>query len=142
MKPRLHLVAGLLLFGAVAACNSVVNCSPCGGPVLIELGGLQPRPTQLQVCLDKVCQAASRLPADQPMINAGGPAVYDHSTITLHTYRNGRRAGTYVITDLTLRRPSGKGCDCGEEVALVPAPDGTLRRRPPGSPSPTLPPST
>jgi len=68
--------------------------------------------------------------------------VYGHKTITLHTYRNGRPAGSYVITDLTLRRPSGKGCDCGEEVTLIPAPDGTLQRLPPGSPLPSLPPPT
>ena len=136
---RRRLLTTVLLASIVAACgDDVLRCEACPGPAVIELGGLQPRPTALQICLDDQCRPVGTLPPAQPMILVGR-ALFDHSTLTLHTYRNGRTIGTYSITGLTLRRPGGKDCDCGDSIALVPTPDGTLQRRPADSPSPTIP---
>jgi hypothetical protein len=53
-------------------------------------------------------------------------AIYDHSSITLETFAKGKQLGSYRIDGLSLRRPSGKDCDCGESVDLLPQPDGRL----------------
>jgi hypothetical protein len=97
-------------------------------PVQIMVSGLSPRPDMFALCLGSTCEKLAPLaPTDQMLLL--GPEVYDQSTVTLRTSVGGQPIASYRIDGLTLRRPSGKGCDCGEVATLVPTADGRLVRR-------------
>jgi hypothetical protein len=127
MRNSWRLAVGLGLLTVVAACASRVNCSPCAPPATIDVTSLKPAVDSVRVCLDAQCGEVQVLQPDQKAVWVD-MAIYDHSSVTLETSRDGKRRGSYVVTGLALRRPSGKDCDCGESVRLIPEPDGRLGR--------------
>ena len=136
MRNRWRLAVSVGLVAVVAACANTVSCSPCAPPAQIEVSSLRPAVDSVRVCLDGECGDVSVLQPNQEAIAVSGSAIYDHSSVTFEAFGDGRRRGSYVLTGLALRRPSGKDCDCGESVYLIPQPGGQLVRKQLGPPGP------
>ncbi|WP_328327837.1 hypothetical protein OHA70_01980 [Kribbella sp. NBC_00382] len=127
-RKLLGLVAVTL---ALAACDNRISCSPCGPSGQIEVSALRAGSTSVRVCLDDVC--ADPVPLTGEAAAAGktptvwiGGAIYDAKSVRLDVYRGARRTDSFSGS-VSLRRPSGKDCDCGESIRLAPA-GGVLSR--------------
>jgi hypothetical protein len=111
---------------SLSACqDEVLACSPSPPPVRVDVSGLQPRTATIRTCQNENCTeffALAKLGRQLAM-----PSRFDlPTTFRLDVAVGGRITQTYEIADLTLRKPSGKGCDPGESVVLVPAAGGRL----------------
>jgi hypothetical protein len=124
---RMLLGLGLVLL-VVVGCTDRVACKPCGPPVSIDVSSFGATVDSVRVCLDEVCGESKSLQTQHPGVWVNSE-VYDHHSIRLETFAGGKKRASYRIDDLTLRQPSGKGCDCGEGVDLIPQADGTLVKR-------------
>ena len=118
----------LVLVAFALGCANQINCAPCSPPANIEVTSIRPTVDSVRVCLDTRCGGIRTLQPEQQGIRVDG-AIYDHSSVTLETFADGKRLGSYLITGLALRRPSGRNCDCGESVDLIPQPGGRLVTR-------------
>ena len=130
----------LVLVLLVVGCTDVVACKPCGPPVVIDVSSFGSEVDSVRVCLNEGCGDTKALNTQQPGVWVNSEEVYDHASIRFETFAGGKKRASYQINDLTVRRPSGKGCDCGEQVDLIPQAGGTLvkRRDLVGSPSPSV----
>ncbi|WP_112244093.1 hypothetical protein [Kribbella monticola] len=134
------LLALELVVLLVAGCTDVVACKPCGPPVVIDVSSFRSEVDSVRVCLNDGCGDSKALNTQQPGVWVMSQEVYDHASIRLETFVGAKMRASYQLDDLSLRRPTGKGCDCGEQVDLIPQADGTLvkRRDLPSSPSPSV----
>ncbi|MEV6416563.1 hypothetical protein [Kribbella sp. NPDC051718] len=122
--PR-KLLSLVALTVALAACDNRINCSPCGPPGQIEVSALRAGSTSVWVCLDDACSGPVALKSDRSTVWIGRE-IYDAKSVRLQVYRGERLTDTFGGS-VSLRRPSGKGCGCGESIRLAPA-GGVLQR--------------
>ena len=111
---------------SLAGCqDEVLACKPSPPPVTVDVTSLQPRTAAVRTCRNDKCTEFFALAKLGPQLSMSSHIDLP-ATLRLDVAVSGRITQTYEIADLTLRKPSGKGCDAGESVLLVPAVGGRL----------------
>jgi hypothetical protein len=127
-RTRSRAALCLALAALAVGCTNQINCSPCGPPASIDITSIKSTVDSVRVCVEADCGVIRSLQPEQEFVWVNA-AIYDHPSVTLETFADGKRLDSYVITGVVLRRPSGKNCDCGESVGLIPQPGGRLVTR-------------
>jgi hypothetical protein len=105
--------------------DGIVACKPSPPPVMVDLTSLLPRTATIRTCRNDNCTEFFALAKLGPNLSMASHSDLP-ATLRLDVAVGGRITQTYEIADLNLRKPSGKGCDAGESVVLVPAVGGRL----------------